>query len=352
LRFALALCTLLVAGVLVAASSASAASGCPTQTFLSYDHLAYEARAVPSTVEIPAGSTLGSGTTDEPTNGNGCRRVQHSVSVQSAGSIQPQVAVMARGRPGKLFVIGHRCDGFSGSAYWNCLLHPLVFEGKRFTATSYPLASRRHLPLGPSLGTARYEAHTVTVRTIQGVAPSLAVGISRQASTAFLSASTCPYSGFSNNPQYDNLLRCLRSPVWYTFDPPGNQAGQTVVGRSDRSLVPAVQGASISLVRLPVLADYVPSNHGRLVGVGQVSDQVSIKIPTVPTGVYETVVSCPRCGRDGVAGLYPAGSILVTGKPKSDPIIKVISYVLAALVVVAAIFAIRTYRRRRAAMRG
>ncbi len=139
--------------------------------------------------------------------------------------------------------------------------------------------------------------------------------------------------------------------MWYTFDPPGNEVGLTVVGRSDRSLVPAVKGASISLVRLPLVADYVPADHGNLVGVGQVSDQVSIKIPDIPAGVYETVVSCPRCGSGGVAGLYPAGSILVTAQPKGDPVIKDISYVLAALVIVAAFLGFRTYRRRRAAMR-
>jgi hypothetical protein len=356
-RFRSALSALLALGALVVAaaiaSPASAASSCPTQTFLSYGHLAYEAIAIPSTVQVPGGSTLGNGTIDEPTSGNGCHRAQSSVQVQAVGSTQPQVAVLVRGRPHLAFVIGHRCDGLTGSAYWNCLLHPIVFRGQQFTATSYPLtpAPRRTLPLGSAIGIAQYQGRQVTVRGIQGIDPSLAVGISGQPSTAFLSPRACPYSGFSNSPQYDNLLRCLRGPVWYTFDPPGNEAGQSVVGRSDRSLVPAVQGASISLVRLPLVADYVPANHGNLVGVGQVSDQVSIKIPDIPAGVYEAVVSCPRCGSGGVAGLYPAGSILVTSQPKGDPIIKDISYVLLALVIVAAILGFRTYRRRRAAMR-
>jgi hypothetical protein len=356
-RFRPPLSALLVLGALAVtlavSSPAAAASSCPTLTFLNYGHLDYEATAVPSTVQVPAGATIGSGTIDEPTSSNGCHRSQSSAQVQAVGSIQPQVAVLVHTQPHLAFVIGHRCNGFTGSAYWNCLLHPIVFRGQQFTATSYPLtpAPRRTLPLGSAIGTAQYQGRQVTVRGIQGVDPSLAVGISGQPSTAFLSSRACPYSGFSNNPQYDNLLRCLRSPVWYTFDPPGNEGGQSVVGRSDRSLVPAVQGASLSLVRLPLVADYVPANHGNLVGVGQVSDQVSIKLPDVPAGVYEAVVSCPRCGSGGVAGLYPAGSILVTAQPKSNPIFQIISIALAALVVVAAILGFRTYRRRRAATR-
>jgi hypothetical protein len=327
-----------------------AASSCPTLTFLSYGHLAYEATAIPPTVQVPAGSTVGSGTIDQPTNSNGCRRAQSTVGVQTAGSIQPQVAVLVRGRPRLLFVIGHRCQGFAGSAYWSCLLSPLAFNGQQFTATSYPLtpSPRRTVPLGQMLGTAQYHGHKVTVRRLEGVAPSLAVGISGQPSTAFLSPRTCPYSGFSNNPQYDNLLRCLRSPVWFTFDPPGNGVGATVVGRSDRPLTSSVKGSPLGLVSLPVVADYVPSSRARVVPVGQVGDQVNVKIPNVNAGLYEAVVSCPHCGSGGVGGLYPAGSILVTAKPKGSPGIRIISYVLAALVVLAAFFGFRTYRRRRA----
>src|SRR5207237_1307907 len=78
----------------------------------------------------------------------------------------------------------------------------------------------------------------------------------------FLTAPTCPYEGFSNTPAYDDLLRCLRSPVWFTFDPPGGEAGGTVVARSDRHPGRAVAGASIGLVRLGIVADFVPKRHG------------------------------------------------------------------------------------------
>lgn len=354
LRLVLALIIVLAAGVLTGAPSASAASSCPTLTFLSFGHLAYEATAIPATVQVPGGATIGHGTIDEPTNGSGCRRAQNSVQVQAVRSIQPQVAVLVAGRPRDAFVIGHRCQGFAGSAFWSCLLSPLAFRGQQFTATSYPLtpAPRGTVPQGPVIGTAQYQGHKVTVRQLQGVPATLAVGISGQPSTAFLSPRACPYSGFSNDPRYDNLRRCLRSPVWFTFDPPGNEAGTTVVGRSDRPLSASVRGAPVGLVSLPVVADYVPSSHARATPVGQVGAQVSIRIPDIPAGLYEAVVSCPHCGAGGVGGLYPAGSILVTAKPKGSSAIKIISYVLAALAVLAAFLGFRTYRRRRAQMGG
>jgi hypothetical protein len=355
LRAAVALFTLLVVGALVGgspASAASAASGCPTQTFLNFGHLGYIATVIAPTVQIRPGSRVGSGTIDEPMSANGCRRNQKSVEVEEAGSIDPRVAVLVSGRPRTLFVIGHRCDGFAGSSYWNCLLRPLVFNRQQFTGTSYPgaPAPRRTVPLGATIGTAMYGGRKVAVHRIQGVAPSLAVAISGQPSAAFLSPRTCPYSGFSNNPRYDNLLRCLRSPVWFTFDPPGSPVGGTVVARSDRPLSAAVAGASISLVPLPVEADLVPSQHGSAVPVGQVADQVSLRIPDVPAGLYEAVVSCRRCGSTpggGSGGLDPAGSILVTSKPKSSLGIQIISYALPVALVAAAFLALRNYRRRR-----
>jgi hypothetical protein len=350
LRVVPALLTLLVVGAVASGSPASAASGCPTQTFLSYNHLAYEATGIPAAVTVPAGSGLGGGTVDEPTTTNGCHRVQRSVHVLVAGSIDSRVAVLVRGRPRTLFVIGHRCQGFAGSSYWDCLLHPLVFDGQTFTGASYPSAPppRKTVAFGGPIGRAQYQGRTVTVRRIQGVAPAVAVGIPGQPSAAFLSPRACPYSGFSNTPQYDVLLRCLRSPVWFTFDPPGSQADATVVARSDRAVSAPVAGASISLVRIPVVADFVPAHPGGLVPVGQVAAQVSLHIPNLPSGLYEAVVSCPRCGSlaGGPPGLFPSGSILVTAKPKSSVAFKFISYALAVAFITAAILAFRTWRRR------
>jgi hypothetical protein len=334
-------------------SGAVAASSCPDQTFLSYGHLAYAAIAIPESVEVPAGAAIGRGQVDEPTNSTGCRRKQLSVAIESAGSIDPRIAVHVAGRPRQLFVLGHRCDPLTGPGYWDCLLRPLTFAGRHYTASGYPLtpAPRGTLALGPAIGTTRYHGARVTVRRLVGVPPALAVGLSGEPSTAFLSPAACPYSGFANTAQDDNLLRCLQSPVWFTFDPLGTTAGGNVVARSDRPVRGAVAGARIGLVRLSVADDLVPAHHGVPIPVGHVASLVRIRIPRIAAGLYEAVVSCPRCapqpGAGTGAGLYPAGSILVTATSKTSPGIRVVSYLLAAAFIVAAILAARTWLRRR-----
>src|SRR5262249_15340309 len=66
------------------------------------------------------------------------------------------------------------------------------------------------------------------------------------------------------------------------------------------------------------------------------------------------VVSCPGCRSHGSGGdhLYPAGSILVTAKPKTSLAVRIVSYGLLVAFLVAAFFALRTYRRRRVPRRG
>ena len=145
-------------------------------------------------------------------------------------------------------------------------------------------------------------------------------------------------------PAFDNLLRCLRSPVWFTFDPPGGEKGTTIVARSDRPPGPEVAGASIGLVRLSVVADLVPGHARVRVGVGRVAGTVGFRVPDVPAGLYEAVVSCPRCG---ARSLFPSGSILVTAGPKTSAGIRILSYALTAAFVVAAIVAVRAWRRGR-----
>jgi hypothetical protein len=354
-RLGAAVVSLLIIVALAGSSSARAAS-CPTQTYLDYNHLGYAAVTIPANVPLAPGSAVGSGTIDQPASANGCKRQTSSVQVRAAGSIDPHVAVFAKGRPRIAFVIGFRCSGFAGPAYWDCLTRPLSFHGRQFTATSYPAtpAPRKTLAFGARLGTTQYHGHPVTVREIEGVDPSLAVGISGQQSTAFISPTTCPYSGFSNNPRLDDLLRCLTGPVWFTFDPPGSEAGGTVVARSDRPISSAVAGASISLVPLAIAADYVPPNHGKLDPVGHVGGQVNLTIPKVPQGLYEAVVSCPGCASASSGGqtLFPAGSILVTPKPKSSPAIRFISYALAAAVLIALFLTLRTRRSRSGVLQG
>jgi hypothetical protein len=344
LRALLALCLLGAVPVLASSSPAAAASACPTATFLSFDHLAYASKRLPASVRLAPGARLGIGQLDSPASADGCKRKRETDDVLAAGQIEPEVAVMVKGRPRTVFVIGHRCDGFAAQAYWDCLLRPLVFRGTRFTATSYP-RGRRTVPLGAALGTGQLDGRTVTVRRIVDVDPAIAVGVSGRPSEGFLAAATCPYEGFTNAAAYDDLLRCLRSPVWFTFDPPGGDTGATVVGRADRAPGSAA-GAPIGLVRLPRVADYVPARHADPVHVGRVARQVSIDIPDVPSGLYEAVVS------DSGGKLYPAGSFLVTAKPKTSTGIRVVSYLLTAALVGAVLMLFLSWRRRRRARAG
>ncbi|HEY7004703.1 MAG TPA: hypothetical protein VH281_10495 [Gaiellaceae bacterium] len=333
-----------------AGQTAHAASTCPTATFLSFGHLAYLSQVIPPGVEIPGGAPLGSGSVDSPASPDGCKRQRDSVQVLTAGSLEPGVAVLVQGRPKTLFVLGRRCAGLVGPPYWDCLLRPLEFDGRRYTGTSYPTqpGPQGKVPLGESLGRATLNGGQVTVRRIDGVDPSLAVGVSGRPSDAFLIASVCPYEGFSNKPAFDDLLRCLRSPVWFSFDPPGGQVGEKVVARSDRSLGTQVAGAAVGLVRLPIVADYVPERRSAPAPIGEVGKEIAFEVPDLPAGLYEAVVSCPRC-TEAANGqtLFPAGSILVTAKQKTSAGIRIVSYGLTAALVLAALLAIVVWRRRR-----
>jgi hypothetical protein len=319
---------------------------------LSFNHVAYISKAIPPGVEIPAGEGLGSGSVDQPASPDGCKRQRVPVRVLTAGSLEPGVGVLVQGRPRTLFVLGRRCGNYVGPPYWDCLLRPLVFDGRRYTGASYPSqpTPQGKVPLAGSLGSATLNGSRVTIRRIDGVEPSLAVGVSGRPSEAFLAASVCPYEGFSNKPAFDDLLRCLRSPVWFTFDPPGGQVGETVIARSDRELGAQVVGAEVGLVRLPIVADLVPERHSPPALIGHVGREVSFQVPGVPAGLYEAVVTCPSCaGAANGQTLFPAGSILVTAKTKTSLSIRIISYALTGALVLAAVLAIRVWRRRRRA---
>jgi hypothetical protein len=330
-----------------------AASKCPTETFLSFDHLAYAATSLPATARIEAGARLGPGIVDEPNEPSGCRRRRESLGVVRAAGIDPRVAVMVEGRRGTLFVLGARCAGYEGAEKWQCLLHPLAFGGRLYTGTRYPErpGPQGQVPLAQPLGEADLDGRTVTVLRIDGVPASLAVGVKGRPSDAFLAPGVCPYEGFENTPAEDDLLRCLRSPVWFTFDPPGGRAGDAVTARSDRPVVAELAGATISLVRLPRVADFVPSDRSSAVRVGAPRSKFRLTLPDVPPGLYEAVVSCPQCAsNDAGTNQFPAGSILITGKAKTSVGIQIITYVLGILVLasvmVAALFFIRNRRRR------
>jgi len=332
------------------AGSATAASKCPTETFFSFDHLAYAATSFPAAAGIEAGARLGPGIVDEPSEPSGCKRRRESLGVVRAAGIDPRVAVMVEGRRGTLFVLGARCAGYEGAQRWQCLLHPLAFGGRQYTGTRYPErpGPQGQVPLGMPIGEAELDGRPVTVLRIDGVPTSLAVGVKGRPSDAFLAPGVCPYEGFENTQAEDDLLRCLRSPVWFTFDPPGGRAGDPITARSDRSLVAELAGATISLVRLPRVADFVPSDRSSAVRVGAPRSKFRLTLPDVPPGLYEAVVSCPQCASiDEGKTRFPAGSILVTGKAKTSVGIRIITYVLGVFVLASIFAAAVIFRRNR-----
>lgn len=329
---------------------AAAASRCPTQAFLSFEHLAYAAASLPTAAGIEAGARLGTGTVDEPSDASGCKRRRESLAVRRAGGIDPRVAVMVEGRPGTLFLLGARCAGYQGAERWSCLLHPLVFEGRRYTGTRYPErpAPQRKVPLGASAGSGDLDGRSVSLARIDGVPTSVAVGVEGRPSEAFLAPGVCPYEGFGSAPADDDLLRCLRSPVWFTFDPPGAPAGDAVTARSDRPLPGELTGATISLVRLPRVADFVPRDRSSAVRIGVPRATFRLTLPDVPAGLYEAVVSCPRCASaHEQKTLFPAGSILVARQAKTSITIRIVSYGLGALVLASVIGSVIVFRRNR-----
>ena len=242
-----------VAAALAWMAPESSAATCPKQTFLSFGGYAYIAQKLPTATAIKAGAALGDGSLDEPTSADGCKRRRESVSVRKAGGIESRVAVMAFGFR-NIFVLGSRCDGFEGDEHWRCLLEPLVFQGRRYTGLRYPSTPgpQRTVARGRPLGRAEADGSAVTVVRIPRVPASVAVAVKGRPNDAYVAAGVCPYESFENDRARDDLRRCLESPVWFAFDPPGAVAGDRIVGVADRPLPPQLEGAMVSLVRLAV----------------------------------------------------------------------------------------------------
>ena len=343
-----------VAAAFVPAEPASAAPECPTQTFLRFDRLVYAGEALPATATIAPGGALGTATVDEPVEASGCRRRQESVRVRRASGIDPSVAVAADGRSRTLFVLGGRCAGYTDRERWECLRDPLVFEGRRYTGTRYPVEPRPRgeLQLGDRLGEAQLGGETVTVARIEGVDPSLAVGVRGLPSEAFLAPGVCPYERFDNRAARNDLLRCLQGPVWLFFDPLGGTVGTEIVATSDRPLRAELGGATVSLARLGVVADIVPEDRSGAVQIGPLDSTIRLTLPDLPPGLYEAVVSCRRCASVyGGRTVFPAGSLSLFEKQEGSGSVRIISIGLGVAVFSLAIASVVVWwrgRRRRA----
>lgn len=339
-----------LSAALASAGPAPAAPSCPTQTFLRFEGLVYAAERVPASAAVAPGARLGTGTLDEPVEASGCRRRQESVSVRRGGEIDPSVAVAAEGRPLTLFVLGGRCAGYPEEERAECLMRPLVLDGRRYTGTRYPAEPRprRRLQLGEQLGPAELGSDTVEAARIEGVDPALAVGVIGRPSEAFVAPGVCPYERFENRSAQDDLLRCLRSPVWLFFDPLGGAAGSEIVATADRPLRPELAGATVSLVRLAVVADVVPPDRSRAAPLGPLEATMRLTLPDLPEGLYEAVVSCRRCGPlYGGRTVFPAGSVSLFEEREGSTSIRFVSIGLGIAVFALAIASVVVFLRGR-----
>jgi hypothetical protein len=346
-----------VAAALAWMAPESSAATCPKQTFLSFGGYAYVAQELPASTAIRAGATLGNGSLDEPTSADGCKRRRESVSVRKAGGIESRVAVMAFGFR-NIFVLGSRCDGFEGEEHWRCLQEPVVFDGRRYTGLRYPLSPgpRRTVAHGRPLGRAEAGGSAVSVVRIPRVPASVAVAVEGRPNDAYVASGVCPYESFENDRSRDDLRRCLESPVWFVFDPPGAIPGDRIVGVADRQLPAQLEGATVSLVRLAVATDSVPKNRVGSVPVGRVRPRLRLTVPDLRAGLYEAVISCPGCAAAyGGKTVFPAGSFLVGEPAEGSTGVEAVSIGLAAgtLVLAAASLVVwRRGRRRRRATQG
>jgi hypothetical protein len=347
-----------LAAAFACSGGASAAPRCPTQTFLRFDRLVYAGEALPPSAAVAPGEGLGTATVDEPVEASGCKRRQESVRVRGASGIDPSVAVAADGHPRTIFVLGGRCAGYSDRERWECLRRPLVFDGRSYTGTRYPLEPRPRgkLQLGDPLGDAQLGGETVTAARIEGVDPALAVGIRGLPSEAFVATGVCPYERFENRAAQDDLLRCLRSPVWLFFDPLGGAVGTEVVATSDRPFRAELDGATVSLVRLDVVADIVPADRAGATPIGPLDSMMQLTLPDLPPGLYEAVVSCRRCAPVyGGKTVFPAGSLSVFEMQEGSGSVRIVSIGLGVAVFSLAIASVVVWwrgRRRRSSEAG
>jgi hypothetical protein len=351
LRIALRLAAALAVGVVLAPPTPEAtAATCPRQTFLSFGRYAYVARTLPASVGIEPGAKLGRGVLDEPTSSDGCKRRTETITLQHANGIDELVAVVASERRRTIFLLGSRCNGFEGAERWPCLLQPVLFGGRRYTGVRYPASSgrRRTVPLGRRIGRARAAGRPIAVVRIRGVSASLAIGVSGRPHDAYVAPGVCPYERFDNRVLRDDLRRCLEGPVWYVFDPPGAPVGGRVVGVADRPVPAQLAGATVSLVRLPLATDIVPTNRSGSVSLGPARREVALTVPELRAGLYEAVVSCPRCAAShGGKTLFPAGSFLVSAEAGRSTGVRAVSVGLAAAVLILAAASLVVWRRRR-----
>ena len=321
----LALAPVLACAWLAVASPATA-QDCPTQSFVIYEHLAYVEETVPGSVTLERGDQLGEAELDAAGDDDPCKRTRSSATAARIGGVDPKVAITVAGRPDVAFVVGAACSGDEGAERWRCLLEPLVFEGVSYTGVRYPGSDPEDaVPLADTLGDATLADEQVTAAAIAGVDPRVAVGVEGRPGEAFVAPGVCPYERFAVEGALNDLMRCLRSPLWLVLDPPGGVAGAEVIALGDREAVLELAMATVALAPITVEGESVKADFAAAVDIGALGDgsggraQTEFAIPELEPGPCEAVILCEPCAAAfGGETAFPAGLFRVTAERREE----------------------------------
>lgn len=340
---------LLVLAVLLAPGSAAAQDDCPRLTVLDYGPGIYRGEPLPQGTQVEQGAVLGEGVLDAPGADDPCERRRSDVTVVALEGIEPDVAVAIQGRPSELFILGSKCDGFEGDARLACLSEPLELAGRRYIATRYrdEPGPTTGLELGEPIAGATIAGEPVEAVELDGIDPSVAVGLAGDPETAYVAIGVCVYERFDRRPLYDDLRRCLEAPFWLGFEPTFGAAGDGIAAEADRAVPQDVVGGTISLVRSAVAADVVPDDAVEQAVVATVSADTRSFPFVVPEGLgqgrYEAVLTAPDGERT------PAGSFLVLEEDGNGPLLTIVAIIVGLALVGAVVTGVFLWRRGRAA---
>jgi hypothetical protein len=320
--FSLALGVGLVCAWLGFAPSAGAQS-CPAASFVIYDHVAYVEAPVPPSVQLTFGDHLGDAEIDSASGADPCKRKRSDVTAVGIDGVDPRVAIVLAAHPGIAFVVPAACSGYEEPERWQCLLEPLTLAGQSYTGVRYPGPEpETGVPFGDPLGGGELAGESVNAVSIEGVDPKVAVGVEDRPGEAFVAAGVCPYEHFAVAGALNDLLRCLRSPLWLILDPPGGKPGLDVTARGDRTAAQELTSATVSLAPITVRGAVVQADFAKAVPIGKLASlpggQVGLQfaIPELEPGAYEATITCEPCAAShGGETTFPAGLFRVTAEP-------------------------------------
>jgi hypothetical protein len=346
-------CVLAAAAMALISTGTAAAQECSGPALMLFQQAVYSEEPAPSGELPERGATLGSGRLAFLSEENGCE--PRTVTVVALADIARDLAVAVDGRPDSVFILGARCAGYEGEERARCILEPLAYDGSSYSGARYPVGtSPARLVFGDPVGAGKLAGENVTIARIDGVDPSVGVGVDGRPGEAFVAAGACPYERFATEEAEDDLLRCLQGPLWLVFDlerPPAARVGESITAHADRAVAELVEGATVSLAPGQGGADVLPSSLSEALEVGTInvgpdgSVSLPITVPDVETGVYQAIVTCEACGTeyDGQTH-FPAGSLaIVAEEGSSGP--RVVGIVIGALLFVAIIGSVIAWRR-------